>query len=193
MWCKHTDFDIATNVPLILRVPGFTDHPRYSNHISTSFAELVDVFPTLSDYAGISIPPTCPVNPSCRGFGCSSDSTHVRLCTEGQSLRPVVNSCAQGMAQGGSGCNLGKRAAFSVYPHGDWFAKANKYKNSVGYSMTTRYQGKLVDRLTLMHLPALVRLLYRQRLQAWKRVVNKTSIHVRLIAKAVPHQVRSID
>ena len=54
---QHTNFDIATNVPLILRVPGLTDRPSFRTRISTAFMELVDVFPTLSDFAGIQVPP----------------------------------------------------------------------------------------------------------------------------------------
>jgi hypothetical protein len=40
---QHTNFDIATNIPLILRVPGLTDQPSFRTRISTSFMELVDV------------------------------------------------------------------------------------------------------------------------------------------------------
>ena len=97
------------------------------------------MFPTLSDFAGIKVPPTCPVNPRCAGFGCSSASTNVRLCTEGQSMRTMVNRCAAGA----SNCHQGKQASFSVYPryHGP-VAGQTTLKQAMGYSMTTRYMNR---------------------------------------------------
>lgn len=53
MWAKETCFEDATHVPLIIRAPylgqgsvGFTD----------SFFELVDLFPTVAELAGVAIP-----------------------------------------------------------------------------------------------------------------------------------------
>jgi len=49
MWAKHTNFDIALNTPLIIK------SPKGQHHKTNALAELVDVFPTLSDLAGIPI------------------------------------------------------------------------------------------------------------------------------------------
>lgn len=50
LWCKHTNFEQATRVPMIFSTPegetGTYSHP----------AEFVDVFPTLCETAGIDIP-----------------------------------------------------------------------------------------------------------------------------------------
>ena len=120
---------------MILHVPGITDAPRMS-HATNTYAELVDVMPTLSDYAGITVPELCPVNPNCVGAGCSSAAVDVRLCTEGQSLRPVVQACSSGP---GAECDAaGKNAAFSVYPH---YEHNSPYNQANGYSMTTRLNG----------------------------------------------------
>lgn len=135
-WCKHTNFDIATNVPLLLRVPGVTDQPSFRSRVSAAFVELVDVMPTLSDYAGIPVPPTCPRNPKCATAGCSSDSTTVRLCTEGISLRRQVNKCLNGAA-----CDQGKAAAFSLYPHGNWFAHNKQWKEVRDCSISSSGSG----------------------------------------------------
>lgn len=54
MWCKHTNFDIDLKVPLIVRVPGSSLSGQRSNGI----VELIDLFPTFCDYAGISVPKT---------------------------------------------------------------------------------------------------------------------------------------
>ena len=133
-WAKHTDFDIATKTPMLLKVPGVTDQRSFQRHASDGFVELVDVMPTLADYAGISVPSTCPINPSCTDYGCSSASTMVRLCTEGQSLRTIVDRCAAGT----SNCDSGKAAAFSQYPH---YTGSNPYHQANGYTITTELQG----------------------------------------------------
>lgn len=50
MWEKHTTFEQANRSPLIIAAPGFKPGS------STSLTEHVDIFPTLCDLAGISIP-----------------------------------------------------------------------------------------------------------------------------------------
>ena len=51
-WCKQTNYNIDTRVPLLIRAPG-----GYQNGQSCDqLAELVDLFPTLCDLAGIDIP-----------------------------------------------------------------------------------------------------------------------------------------
>ncbi|MFZ4582504.1 MAG: alginate lyase family protein [Paludibacter sp.] len=50
LWCKHTNFEQATRSPLIISAPGIK--PTKTN----SPSEFVDVFPTLCELAGVSIP-----------------------------------------------------------------------------------------------------------------------------------------
>ena len=63
-WCKQTNYEIDARVPLIVYQPDAKGNGR----ASPSLVELVDLFPTLCDLAGISIP---------RGL-------------EGTSLKPVL-------------------------------------------------------------------------------------------------------
>lgn len=51
-WCKHTNFEIATHAPLILHVPG---QKQVGGKVK-NLAEFVDVYPTLSEAAGLPIP-----------------------------------------------------------------------------------------------------------------------------------------
>lgn len=51
-WCKATNYELDTRVPLIIRVPG---NPNAGAR-TEALVELVDVFPTLVDLAGL--PPT---------------------------------------------------------------------------------------------------------------------------------------
>jgi len=51
LWCKHSTFDVATKTPLILRAPNMPQ-----NQTVEGLVELIDVFPTLTDLAGITAP-----------------------------------------------------------------------------------------------------------------------------------------
>jgi len=51
LWCKHCNFDRVIRVPLIVRAPG-----TGGGGISSSIVELIDIYPTLCDLAGIGRP-----------------------------------------------------------------------------------------------------------------------------------------
>ncbi len=51
LWCKHSNFEQATRVPLIFKVPG-----GMANNPHSSPVELLDVFPTICELSGISTP-----------------------------------------------------------------------------------------------------------------------------------------
>ena len=62
-WAKYSNFRVATNVPLMVHVPGLTDQREHSladttqsGMVSNALVELVDLFPTLAELAGIEIP-----------------------------------------------------------------------------------------------------------------------------------------
>lgn len=50
LWCKHSNFEEATRAPLIISAPGIAPNS------TQSLTEHVDVFPTLCDLAGVSVP-----------------------------------------------------------------------------------------------------------------------------------------
>jgi iduronate 2-sulfatase len=64
-WCKGTNFERDTRVPLIIRMPSM----KQPGTVSTSLVELVDLYPTLSSLAGL--PPVSDL--------------------DGQSLRPILD------------------------------------------------------------------------------------------------------
>ena len=51
-WCKGTNFELDTRVPLIMRVPGVTT----SGTVTEAMIEYVDIYPTLSELAGLRVP-----------------------------------------------------------------------------------------------------------------------------------------
>ncbi|MFB9292071.1 sulfatase [Persicitalea jodogahamensis] len=51
IWCKHTNFEQATRAPLIIAAPGLTGGQK-----AEGLTEFVDVFPTLTDLAGLKTP-----------------------------------------------------------------------------------------------------------------------------------------
>ena len=50
-WGKHTNFEIGTRVPLIIRVPDGT-----ANQTTDAVVELVDLYPTIVELAGLAVP-----------------------------------------------------------------------------------------------------------------------------------------
>ena len=51
MWCKHTNYEEATRIPLLVAVPGHT------GAATSALVETVDVYPTLAALAGLPTPP----------------------------------------------------------------------------------------------------------------------------------------
>ncbi len=51
-WCKGTNFELDTRVPLIIRVPGMAK----PGHNTNSLVELVDLYPTIATLANIPLP-----------------------------------------------------------------------------------------------------------------------------------------
>ena len=51
LWCKHTNFEQATRVPLILKGPGLPAAQKAAHPV-----ELLDIFPTLCEASGIPAP-----------------------------------------------------------------------------------------------------------------------------------------
>ena len=52
LWCKHSNFDVAMRVPMIISAPGFKGGLK-----TDALTEYIDIYPTLCELAGISLPP----------------------------------------------------------------------------------------------------------------------------------------
>ncbi len=53
-WCKHTNLEVDTRVPLLMRVPGGVSGAK-----TQRLVELIDLYPTLCDLTGIATPEHC--------------------------------------------------------------------------------------------------------------------------------------
>ena len=51
LWCKHTLFETSMHAPLIISAPGYEAGQRVN-----SLAEMVDIYPTLCELAGLELP-----------------------------------------------------------------------------------------------------------------------------------------
>ncbi len=51
-WCKHTNFEIDTHVPMLLSVPGM----KTAGRETSALTEYVDIYPTLSELCGLDAP-----------------------------------------------------------------------------------------------------------------------------------------
>ncbi|KAM9324033.1 LOW QUALITY PROTEIN: iduronate 2-sulfatase [Gastrophryne carolinensis] len=97
-WAKYSNFDVATRVPLMFYVPGVTnlDQPQHNifkyidplnaapkrwipGKVQENPVELVALFATMVDLAGLPPLAKCPVS-----------SFDIEICTEGYSLSPYI-------------------------------------------------------------------------------------------------------
>ena len=91
MWGKFTNFEDDTHVPFMLRVPGVTDKGMRTS----ALVELIDIFPSLTELAGLPIPPLCPPG-----------NKDILACVEGSSVAPLLKDPKQPW----------KKAVFSQFP-----------------------------------------------------------------------------
>lgn len=54
-WCKHTNFELDTRVPMILSLPG----ARNAGAATSALVEYVDIYPTLAEACGLAVPDHC--------------------------------------------------------------------------------------------------------------------------------------
>ena len=90
-WCKFTNFEDATHVPFMIRVPGVTDQGMRTE----ALVELIDIFPSITELSGLEVPPVCP-----------KDNSKLLTCVEGTSVAPLLQNPKRQW----------KKAAFSQYP-----------------------------------------------------------------------------
>lgn len=110
LWGKHTNFDLDTHAPMMIHIPGMTDN----GVVSEQLTEFVDLFPTITEAAGVPKVQQCPEN-----------SANVATCHEGTSLLPLVSQPNQPL----------KMASFSQYP------RQRQHQTVMGYTVTTtRYR-----------------------------------------------------
>lgn len=53
-WCKHTNFELDTHVPLIISGTGVLANKR-----SSALVEYIDIYPTLTQWCGLETPESC--------------------------------------------------------------------------------------------------------------------------------------
>ncbi|PIK56509.1 putative iduronate 2-sulfatase-like [Apostichopus japonicus] len=149
-FAKFSNYALATRVPLLIHVPPllktsfyqkklttfhfqdvFQNMPQQtegSGKVSNAFVELVDIFPTIVDLAGLPSVSECP-----------SVSHEIQLCTEGTSLLPLIKPVSAGAE------SMWKNCTFSQYPRPDIQPKNNtdvpKLKDIriMGYTLQTKY------------------------------------------------------
>jgi iduronate 2-sulfatase len=86
-WSKYQNFDVSLKVPLIIFNPKA---PQARVKRINSIAELIDIFPTLIDVAGL------PQIPSCKLNSLDHYEDENVTCTEGKSLHPkMINDATE--------------------------------------------------------------------------------------------------
>ena len=121
MWCKHTNFEDDTHVPFLLRVPGVTDGGMRSD----ALVELIDIFPTLTELAGLDVPQLCP-----------EDSKDLPLtCVEGSSVVPLLKDPKQEWKKASFSQYARPAAGLNSIPGKPPFDSKNHGEDVMGYAM----------------------------------------------------------
>ncbi|KYM80558.1 Iduronate 2-sulfatase [Atta colombica] len=122
VWSKYSNFDVAVHVPLIISIPIVTFehnksmrsnalHSKKHCRVTDAIVELVDIFPTIANLAGVPIP-ICQVinNTNAHLKNIFIQNKIPNPCSEGITLLPLIKSTLQ--------CQSipWKKAAFSQYP-----------------------------------------------------------------------------
>ena len=121
-WCKETNFEDATRVPFMLRVPGVTD----GGIRTKALVELIDIFPTLTELAGLPVPPLCPA---------VSNTKQPLLCVEGSSLTPLLHDPSQQWKIAVFSQYPRPSSGMTVIPNEPAFSTTEHKENVMGYSI----------------------------------------------------------
>ncbi|KAK7096818.1 iduronate 2-sulfatase-like [Littorina saxatilis] len=110
---------------------GGGDCRSAGGYVTQALVEAVDLFPTLSELAGLTVPPTCP-----------PDDAQVALCSQGSSLVPLIKN----LTEPSYNMTLAwKQAVFSQYDRPSYFPQQDsdgpRWFNVkiMGYSMRTAH------------------------------------------------------
>ncbi len=110
-WCKMTNFEIDTRVPLIVRAPGAAGNGKQCHRL----VELVDIYPTLCELAGL------PIRPELEGTSFAKLLSHVDLpwktAAFSQFLRDGVWIAPDGVAY------MGRSIRTDRYRYTEWTRK----------------------------------------------------------------------
>ena len=144
-WAKYSTCETATRIPLIIRVPpsllAFTPASATAGRTSTAMIEIVDIGPTLLDFAGASGRAHSVICPPAQG---NTSRSEPEDCVEGSSFKALLVGEAGDDIQNATKA-WPKHAAFSQYtghsPYGvttNWTDMADCNGISVmGYTMRT--------------------------------------------------------
>lgn len=78
MWCKHTNYEIDTRVPLFIRLPD----GRQAGSITSELTSLIDIFPTICEFLDIETPDYCEGTSRAYLFGDSSTTKEIAAYSE---------------------------------------------------------------------------------------------------------------
>ena len=119
-WTKHTNFEDATHVPFMIHVPGVTDKGIRTK----ALVELIDIFPSITELAGLDVPPMCP-----------EDNNKLLACVEGTSITPLLKNPDQPWKKAAFSQYSRPSAGMTVIPNEPAFSKDEHGENVMGYSL----------------------------------------------------------
>ncbi|MHC4996052.1 MAG: sulfatase-like hydrolase/transferase, partial [Planctomycetota bacterium] len=128
-WAKHTNFELDTRVPLIVSVPGYPRSER-----SHALVELVDLYPTLCELAGL------PIHPGAEG---ESFSGSVR--------NPAAPGQDAAFSQFPKGGYMGYTVRTATHRYTEW--RDPKSDGQAPYRELYEYGGDGIERVNIIDRP----------------------------------------
>lgn len=128
-WCKMTNFESAARATLMWRVPG---QPLASQGRNERLVEMLDLFPTLIDLAGL------PAIPQCQGL----DQPPSKQCVQGTSYAELFAPASHRAA---GPPRAGKLYAFTQWPFPPW---GNETALRMGYTVRSADGYRLTEYVT---------------------------------------------
>ena len=119
-WTKHTNFEDATHVPFMIHVPGVTDKGIRTK----ALVELIDIFPSITELAGLEVPPMCP-----------EEDNKLLACVEGVSVTPLIKNPNQPWKKAAFSQYSRPSAGMTVVPNEPPYSSNEHGENVMGYSL----------------------------------------------------------
>ena len=119
-WTKHTNFEDATHVPFMIHVPGVTDKGIRTK----ALVELIDIFPSITELAGLEVPPMCP-----------EEDNKLLACVEGTSVTPLIKNPDRPWKKAAFSQYSRPSAGMTVIPNEPAYSKDEHGENVMGYSL----------------------------------------------------------
>lgn len=118
-WCKHTNYEIATRVSLLLRVPAAAA-PEATKGSCERLVELLDIYPTLCELTGLASPPHLHGHSLATLLADPETPWREAAISQYQKREPIVRTLPSGRTRRSGVTNLGTSVRTERFRYTRW-------------------------------------------------------------------------